>query len=55
MSPPSYAQNKQHAINYRLKNLEKVRQTCNDSNKRKYQYKLICKIHRNILLENVIE
>ena len=51
MPSQTYAQNKQHIYNYRLKNMEKVRLIDLKSKKQKYLYKAIAKIFRNILNE----
>jgi len=50
MSGP-YAQNKKSIYNYRLKNLDKVREIARLSNKRCYHYKKECLLFRMILID----
>jgi len=50
MSGP-YAQNKKSIYNYRLNNLDKVRQIIRESKKRCYYYKKECLLFRMILID----
>ena len=49
--PMSYAKNKQHALNYRLKNMDKVRENSRNSMRKRYAWKKISFIFMNILID----
>jgi hypothetical protein len=52
MASPTYAQNKIHIYNYRLKNIEKWRDADRVRQNKKYAWKKISTTFLNILLEN---